>query len=35
LDAENFALPALFIYNDRVTSVEQNERERKKERKEA
>jgi hypothetical protein len=31
LGAENFALSALFTYNDRVTSVEQNERERKKE----
>jgi len=30
LDAENFALSALFIYNDTVTSLEQNERERKK-----
>jgi len=30
LDAENFALSALFIYNDTVTSAEQNERERKK-----
>lgn len=30
MDAENFALSALFIYNDTVTSAEQNERERKK-----
>lgn len=30
MDAENFALSALFIYNDTVTSLEQNERERKK-----
>ena len=30
MDPENFALSALFVYNDTVTSVEQNERERKK-----
>lgn len=30
MGAENFALSALFTYNDRVTSVEQNEREREK-----
>jgi hypothetical protein len=30
LGADNFALSALFAYNDSVASVEQNERERKK-----